>query len=125
MDQNRADTPPMDLDQCPVAATLQVIGGKWVPLILFQLKDGPRRFNALRRLIPGITQRMLTLQLRGLEQDGVVARKVFETVPPHVEYSLTPSGQTLAPIIEAMEVWGTERLAAKHCDRESESGAMA
>ena len=125
MDQNRVDTPPMDLDQCPVAATLHVIGGKWVPLILFQLKDGPRRFNALRRLIPGITQRMLTLQLRGLEHDGVVARKVFETVPPHVEYSLTPSGQTLAPIIEAMEVWGTERLAAKHCDRESEGGAMA
>ena len=113
MDQNRVDTPPMDLDQCPVAATLQVIGGKWVPLILFQLKDGPRRFNALRRLIPGITQRMLTLQLRGLEQDGVVARKVFETVPPHVEYSLTPSGQTLAPIIEAMEEWGNLRLRAR------------
>ena len=116
---------PGNPEECPVAATLQVIGGKWVPLILFQLKDGPRRFNALRRLIPGITQRMLTLQLRGLEHDGVVARKVFETVPPHVEYSLTPSGQTLAPIIEAMEVWGTERLAAKHCDRESEGGAMA
>ena len=123
MDQNQPQ--PGNPEECPVAATLQVIGGKWVPLILFQLKDGPRRFNALRRLIPGITQRMLTLQLRGLEQDGVVARKVFETVPPHVEYSLTPSGQTLAPIIEAMEVWGTERLAAKHCDRESEGGAMA
>ena len=123
MDQNQSQ--PGNPEECPVAATLQVIGGKWVPLILFQLKDGPRRFNALRRLIPGITQRMLTLQLRGLEHDGVVARKVFETVPPHVEYSLTPSGQTLAPIIEAMEVWGTERLAAKHCDRESEGGAMA
>ena len=112
MDQNRADTPPMDLDQCPVAATLQVIGGKWVPLILFQLKDQPRRFNALRRLIPGITQRMLTLQLRGLEEDGVVARKVHGTVPPHVEYSLTPRGLTLAPIIEAMEEWGNLRLRA-------------
>ena len=76
---------PGNPEECPVAATLQVIGGKWVPLILFQLKDQPRRFNALRRLIPGITQRMLTLQLRGLEEDGVVARKVHGTVPPHVE----------------------------------------
>ena len=117
MDQNRVDTPPMDLDQCPVAATLQVIGGKWVPLILFHLKDEPRRFNALRRLIPGITQRMLTLQLRGLEQDGVVARKVHETVPPHVEYSLTPRGLTLAPIIEAMEEWGNLRLVQRQKEK--------
>lgn len=99
-----------DLAACPVAATLQVIGGKWTPLILFHLKDQPRQFNALRRLMPDITQRMLTLQLRDLEADGVVARKVFQTVPPHVEYSLTPRGLTLAPIIEAMEEWGMERL---------------
>ena len=110
MDQNRVDTPPMDLDQCPVAATLQVIGGKWVPLILFQLKDGPRRFNALRRLIPGITQRMLTLQLRGLEQDGVVARKVFETVPPHVEYELTAMGQEAATRVYALLGWIEDAL---------------
>lgn len=108
--QPQSQPQPGNPEECPVAATLQVIGGKWVPLILFQLKDQPRRFNALRRLIPGITQRMLTLQLRGLEQDGVVARKVHETVPPHVEYSLTPRGLTLAPIIEAMEEWGNQRL---------------
>ena len=95
---------------CPVTATVEVIGGRWKPTILFHLKDQPRRFNALRRLIPGITQRMLTLQLRGLEEDGVVARKVHGTVPPHVEYSLTPRGLTLAPIIEAMEEWGNLRL---------------
>ncbi len=99
-----------DLKACPVAATLKVIGGKWTPLILFNLKDQPIRFNALRRAIPEITQRMLTLELRALEADGVVARRVFETVPPHVEYSLTPRGQTLAPIIEAMEVWGADQL---------------
>ena len=102
-----------DLTHCPVAATLQVIGGKWTPLILFHLKDAPCRFNALRRAIPDITQRMLTLELRGLEADGVVHRKVFETVPPHVEYSLTPRGQTLAPIIEAMEEWGMGQLALR------------
>ena len=102
-----------DLKNCPVAATLKVIGGKWTPLILFNLKDQPIRFNALRRAIPDITQRMLTLELRALEADGVVARKVFETVPPHVEYSLTPRGLTLAPIIEAMEVWGTDQLVGR------------
>ena len=102
-----------DLKNCPVAATLKVIGGKWTPLILFNLKDQPIRFNALRRAIPDITQRMLTLELRALEADGVVARRVFETVPPHVEYSLTPRGLTLAPIIEAMEVWGTDQLVGR------------
>lgn len=106
-----------ELKNCPVAATLKVIGGKWTPLILFNLKDQPIRFNALRRAIPEITQRMLTLELRALEADGVVARKVFETVPPHVEYSLTPRGLTLAPIIEAMEVWGLERLAEREPER--------
>ena len=106
MDQNRVDTPPMDLDQCPVAATLQVIGGKWVPLILFQLKDGPRRFNALRRLIPGITQRMLTLQLRELEADGIVLRTIYPEVPPRVDYELTELGMSLQPVLTAMKAWG-------------------
>ena len=117
MARKQPEAQPGNPEECPVAATLQVIGGKWVPLILFHLKDEPRRFNALRRLIPGITQRMLTLQLRGLEQDGVVARKVHETVPPHVEYSLTPRGLTLAPIIEAMEEWGNLRLVQRQKEK--------
>jgi len=91
---------------CPVAATVEVIGGKWKPTILFHLKDGPRRFNELRRLIPHITQRMLTLQLRALENDGVILREVFETVPPHVEYRFSERGLTLGPILDAMEEWG-------------------
>lgn len=99
-----------DLKYCPVAATLNVVGGKWTPSILFHLKDEPCRFNALRRLLPDITQRMLTLQLRSLETQGVVQRTVFDTVPPKVEYRLTERGLTLAPIIEAMEAWGTEQL---------------
>lgn len=100
-----------DLDHCPVAATLGVIAGKWTPLILLHLRDRPRRFNALRRLLPDVTQRMLTLQLRALERHGVVSRTVFETVPPKVEYRLTERGLTLAPIIEAMEAWGSEHVA--------------
>lgn len=104
---------PQLAEWCPVAATLEVIGGKWTPLILLHLKDQPRRFNELRRCLPEITQRMLTLQLRSLEGHGVVHRDVFQTVPPHVEYSLTTHGRSLAPIIEAMEVWGKQQAAAK------------
>jgi DNA-binding HxlR family transcriptional regulator len=91
---------------CPVTATVEVIGGRWKPTILFHLKDQPRRFNELRRLVPGITQRMLTLQLRALEKDGIVSRTVRQTVPPHVEYSFTRKGWTLGPILDAMEKWG-------------------
>lgn len=92
---------------CPVAATVEVIGGRWKPTILFHLKDQPRRFNELRRLVPGITQRMLTLQLRALEQDGIVLRTVRQGVPPPVEYSFTRKGMTLGHILDAMETWGT------------------
>lgn len=93
---------------CPVAATVEVIGGKWKPTILFHLKNGPRRFNELRRLIPHITQRMLTLQLRALEDDGIILREVYGTVPPHVEYRFSDRGLTLGPILDAMEEWGEE-----------------
>lgn len=94
---------------CPVETTLSVIGGRWKALILFHLSGGPRRFNALRRLIPDVTQRMLTAHLRELEQDGVVRREVFAVVPPRVEYSLTPLGDTLQPILSAMAEWGERR----------------
>jgi DNA-binding HxlR family transcriptional regulator len=91
---------------CPVEATIDVIGGKWKALILFQLTRGPCRFNALRRLLPHVTQRMMTLQLRALEEDGIISRSVQETVPPKVEYALTEQGWALAPIFEAMALWG-------------------
>mgnify|MGYP001499284736 CR=1 FL=1 len=97
---------PTRVPWCSVAATVEVIGGRWKPTILFHLKDGPRRFNELRRLVPGITQRMLTLQLRALERDGILSRKVLQNVPPHVEYSFTRKGLTLGPILDAMETWG-------------------
>ncbi|MEC2075086.1 helix-turn-helix domain-containing protein [Metabacillus fastidiosus] len=91
---------------CPVESTLDVIGGKWKGVILYHLLHEKKRFNELRKLMPGITQRMLTLQLSELEKDGVVHRKAFPVVPPKVEYSLTEFGKTLEPIIILMEEWG-------------------
>jgi len=90
---------------------MRVLSGRWKPLILYHLRLGPRRFNELRRLIPTITQRMLTQHLRELEADGVIHRHVFEVVPPHVEYSLTDLGRSLMPILDAMADWGAARLA--------------
>jgi DNA-binding HxlR family transcriptional regulator len=95
--------------QCSVEWTLNIIGGKWKNVIVYHLLDGKRRFNEFRRLMPVVTQRMLTLQLRELEQDGIVHRKVYSEVPPKVEYSLTELGQTLAPIIRSMKKWGDEK----------------
>ena len=91
---------------CAVETTLSVIGGLWKPLILFNLLGGKKRFMELSRLIPHATQRMLTLQLRDLEADGVVARHVFAEVPPKVEYVLTDFGQSLAPILGTLRDWG-------------------
>lgn len=90
---------------CPVEATLDVIGGKWKGVILYHLAE-TRRFTELQRLIPGINRRMLTLQLRDLEHDGLVHREVYREVPPKVEYSLTEFGQTLSPLILQMRDWG-------------------
>lgn len=100
--------------QCSVAATVDVAGGKWKPLIVHYLMNGTKRFGELRRLIGTVTQRSLTLQLRELELNGIVTREVFAEVPPRVEYSLTEFGKTLAPVLEAMKKWGDaylERLA--------------
>jgi DNA-binding HxlR family transcriptional regulator len=87
---------------CPIEATLDVVGGRWKALILFHLMDGTKGFGDLRRFLSKMTQRILTLQLRQLEQDGVISRKVYAEVPPHVEYSLTDFGRTLDPILGAM-----------------------
>lgn len=92
-------------------ATLELIGGKWKGVILFHLLDGTKRFSALQRAVGDITQRMLTRQLREMEADGLVARKIYPVVPPRVEYSLTDEGKTLAPVIDALKSWGeTHRL---------------
>jgi DNA-binding HxlR family transcriptional regulator len=92
---------------CEKELTLAVIGGKWKMLILWHLgKDGTKRFGELKALMPGITQRMLVNQLRELEADQIVQRKVYPVVPPKVEYSLTEHGKSLIPILDAMYEWG-------------------
>jgi len=93
--------------ECPVEAALDIIGGKWKPVILLNLVDGTKRFNALRRLMPNITQRMLTNQLREMETDGILHRKIYPQVPPKVEYSLTELGRTLIPLLLDLRDWGT------------------
>lgn len=91
---------------CPVEAALDVIGNKWKGIILFHLLDGTKRFNELKRLIPSVSQRVLTLQLRELEKDKVITREVFAQVPPKVEYSLSEIGLSLKPVIKALRDWG-------------------
>ncbi|MGD9367508.1 MAG: helix-turn-helix domain-containing protein [Desulfobacteraceae bacterium] len=99
---------------CPVTTTLSVIGGKWKPIILFVIKDEKKRFGEIKKIITAISQKMLTQQLRELEEDGIVHRKVYPVVPPKVEYSMTDYGRTLTPILDAMEAWGeTHRKTAQ------------
>jgi DNA-binding HxlR family transcriptional regulator len=90
----------------PVEVTLSIIGGKWKPLIVFYLLSGTKRFSEIRRFLPQATQQMLTLQLRELEQAGVLHRHVYAQVPPKVEYSLTELGQSIEPVLRQMCSWG-------------------
>lgn len=96
-----------ELPACPVATTVQLIGNKWKLLILRNLLAGTQRFNEIRKTIPGISQKVLTENLRSMEEDGIITRTVYAEVPPRVEYSLSDLGKTMRPIIKAMEVWGT------------------
>ena len=97
-----------ELPECPVATTLQLIGNKWKILILRNLMARPWRFNEMLRSIPGISQKVLTDNLRALESDKIITRTVFPEVPPRVEYALSELGESMRPIIKAMEAWGTE-----------------
>ena len=94
---------------CPAEITLHVIGGRWKVIILWFLFQKTMRFSDLLHSMNGITQKMLTQQLRELERDRIVQRKVYPQVPPKVEYSLTPLGRSLKPIVEAMHRWGLSR----------------
>lgn len=91
---------------CSVEATLDLIGGKWKGVILHHLMEETMRFSAFRRRMPNVTQRMLTNQLRELENDGLITRTIYPEVPPRVEYRLTERGQSLRPIIAALRAWG-------------------
>jgi DNA-binding HxlR family transcriptional regulator len=94
---------------CPVYTTLEAIGGRWKPLILWFLLEHTKRFSELRRDIPNATQKMLTQQLREMERAGLVRRKVYAQVPPRVEYSLTPIGKSLRSVLEEMSAWGRKQ----------------
>lgn len=95
-----------NLPACPVETTLKIIGDKWKVLILRDLFTGTKRFNELKRSLSDVTQKMLTQQLRELENDGIIHREVYPVVPPKVEYSLTELGNTLKPVIDSMYDWG-------------------
>ncbi|MCX6648379.1 MAG: helix-turn-helix domain-containing protein [Candidatus Bathyarchaeota archaeon] len=98
----------------PIDAVVDVIGGKWKPLIMYVLSDDTLRFSELlEKVKPRITQRMLTKQLRQLEEDGMVTRKVYAQVPPRVEYSLTKEGRSLMPILDQLCLWGCEHMRDK------------
>lgn len=96
----------MKNEQCPVAATIAVIGGKWKPIILYLISHEINRFGEMHHMICGISKKMLTDQLRELEGDGIIERKVFPEIPPRVEYYMTEKGWTLRPIILSMREWG-------------------
>jgi DNA-binding HxlR family transcriptional regulator len=104
---------------CPVEWTLEVVGGKWKCVILWHVRGRVRRFSELRRLIPGATQKMLTAQLRQLERDGLIERKVYAQVPPKVEYSISAYGQSLSPLLELMCKWGLSHATSEHATGES------
>ena len=95
------------LTDCNLTYAIQLMGGRWKLLILMRLEPGVRRFGELKKDIPNITERMLTLQLRELESDGLITRKVYAEVPPRVEYELTDIGRELIPICDALHGWGT------------------
>ena len=110
-ENNPIQMPDFDLDcfniyRCPVTSAMDVIGGKWKPMLLFLIYKGVNRFGKLSRLLDGVSKRTLTKQLRDLERDNVLHRKVYAEVPPRVEYSLTEKGHSLLPVIKTLYEWG-------------------
>ncbi len=95
---------------CGLVAALAVVGGKWKPIVLWRLSDGPRRFGELRRMVEGISEKMLVQQLREMEADGIVARTDFHEIPPRVEYALTEFGHSLAQAMRPLCEWGREHM---------------
>lgn len=95
---------------CPIAGSINIFGGKWKPEAIYFINRGPKRFNELRRLIPDVSQRMLTQQLRELERDGIINRKQYLEIPPKVVYSMTELGKTLIPIFNELEKWTAKNI---------------
>ena len=103
----------MELPACPVETTLMLIGDKWKVLILRDLMDGTKRFGELKKSIGTVSQKVLTAQLRDMEEKGLLTRKVYAEVPPRVEYTLTETGYSLKPVLDAMWAWGADYQAKK------------
>lgn len=99
---------------CPIETLMGTIGGKYKPVILYYLMEGTKRFGELRRLVPDVSQRMLTQHLRELEHDQLVHREVYREVPPRVEYSLTELGKTLQPLLLQMDAWAKKHMLDEH-----------
>ena len=94
---------------CALDVSMHYIGGKWKAVVLWYLRNGKKRFGELKALIPDITDKMLSIQLKALAEDGIIQREVYEEVPPRVEYSLTEEGKTLIPVVEAIAAWGRQK----------------
>jgi len=99
---------PQKYFDCPLTTAINIIGGKWKVIILGYLSVSPRRFGELKKMVCGVTQKMLTQQLRELEDDGLIHREIFKEIPPKVEYSLTDFGKSLTPILHNLYAWGQE-----------------
>ncbi len=108
------------VSRCPVEEVMQVLSGRWPTLLVYYLKDGAKRFNALRRDNPTISHRMLTLELRKLETAGIVARTAYDGYPLRVEYSLTPAGEALVPRVDALADWWEAHTATRAAERAEE-----
>nr|WP_320038265.1 helix-turn-helix domain-containing protein [uncultured Bacteroides sp.] len=98
---------------CPVTATLEVIGGKWKTIILYSLSSSTKRFGEIAVRIPNISRKVLTEQLKELENNGLILREHYKEIPPRVEYSLTDLGKSLSPVFRELEIWGTENVLNK------------
>ena len=99
-----------EIENCPINFAMSKIGGKWKPIILHRIKVGVNRFGVLQRAIPSISKQMLTSQLRELEEDGFIERKIFAEIPPRVEYSISKNGETIFPLLDSIEKWGKIQL---------------
>jgi DNA-binding HxlR family transcriptional regulator len=115
---------PVHDEECAVACTAELIGGKWTAILLHDLSEGPRRFSDLERALPGISPRTLSERLRALDEEGIVLRHSYAESPPRVEYELTAKGEGLLPIIEAMRQFGHDWLVPEH-DHSEDEGVRA
>jgi DNA-binding HxlR family transcriptional regulator len=106
--------------KCPVTGLFQLIGGKWKPIILYCLRSEKRRFGEISARIPDLSRKVLTDQLKELEEDGLISRKQYKEIPPRVEYELTALGKSLAPVLDEMEKWGMENIIGKQKIRNAE-----